>query len=200
MILPLDHVCKQVKFMQLNPKVGIAGARFYGMPEKELVVKLQNLEWIAINYISRSESRLNTPCAVCGGSIYRTKAIRQIGGFDTNVTGAGEDEELEWRIIEAGWSVYKGTETFFFERRKKTWKAIWKQFFWYGYGAHYLIHKNKRAIRASQVLDGLLLSCVAFKLTYRKIAFLLPIQYYFKRIAWYFGFLSAHIKGYGHTR
>lgn len=199
MILPKDHVRKQVKFMQRNPKAGIAGARFYGLPEKELVVDLQNLEWIAINHIIRSKPTLNTPCAVCGGSIYRTKAIRQIQGFDTNMTGAGEDEEIEWRINRAGWSVHKETEAFFFERRKKTWKAIWNQFFWYGYGMHYLIHKNKRTVKASQVLDGLLLSSIAYRLTRRKVAFLLPIQYYFKRIAWYFGFLRAHLKGYGHT-
>jgi hypothetical protein len=116
------------------------------------------------------------------------------------MAGAGEDEELEWRIIRAGWSVHKGTEAFFFERRKKTWKAIWNQFFWYGYGAHFLIHKNIRTVKASQVLDGLLLSCVAYRLTGRKVAFLLPVQFYFKRIAWYFGFARAHIREYGHTR
>lgn len=200
MILPNDHVGKQVEFMELNSNVGIAASRFYGLPENDLIINLQNLEWMAINHINRTKAKLNTPCAVCGGSIYRTKAIRQIGGFDTSMTGAGEDEELEWRITREGWSIHKGTNAFFFERRKKTWKAIWDQFFWYGYGTHYLLHKNKRTVKPSQVLEGVLLSLIAYQLTRRKVAFLLPIQYYFKRIAWYFGFVRAHLEGYGHTR
>jgi glycosyltransferase involved in cell wall biosynthesis len=199
MILPKDHVRRQVEFMELNPKVGIAAARFHALPEERLVATLQNLELIAINHINRSKTTLYTSYGVCGGSIYRTKAIKQIGGFDTNMIGAGEDEELGWRIIRAGWSVHKGTDAFFFERRKKTWKAIWNQFFWYGYGAHYLLHKNKRTVSVSQVLDGLLLSSIAYRLTRRKVAFLLPIQYYFKRIAWHFGFVKAHLEEYGHN-
>jgi alpha-1,6-rhamnosyltransferase len=197
MILPKNHVRKQVEFMELHPKVGMAGARFCGLPEKDLLVDLQNLEWIAINYIIEIKGRLNTPCAVCGGSISRTEAIRQIGGFDEQIKGAGEDEEIELRIIQAGWSIHKGTEAFYFERRKKTWKAIWKQFFWYGYGAHLLFHQNKRKVKLSQVLAPLSLSFIAYRLTGRKLAFILPLQYYFKRIAWYFGFLKAHLNRYG---
>jgi glycosyltransferase involved in cell wall biosynthesis len=197
-VLPVDHVRKQVGFMEKNPKVAIAGARFYGLPEKDLLITLQNLEWTAVNYINIRKLKLNTSCAVCGGTIYRTEAIRQIGGFDTKVTGAGEDEELEWKISKSGWKVQKGTDTFFFEKRKKGWKAIWNQFFWYGYGKHYLIHKNITLITPSQLLEGLVLSVIAYRLTRKKVAFLLPIQYYFKRIAWFFGFSKAHLDGYGH--
>jgi glycosyltransferase involved in cell wall biosynthesis len=199
MILPEDHVRKQVKFMQDNPKVAIAGARFYGLPEKDLLVDLQNLEWMAINYINMNNLKPNMSCAVCGGAIYRTEAIRQVGGFDAKVIGAGEDEELEWKISNSGWKIQKGTDAYFFERRKKGWKAIWNQFFWYGYGKHYLVHKKKTVIKPSQLLEGLVLSAIAYRLTGRKVAFLLPIQYYFKRIAWFFGFTRAHIKGYGHS-
>lgn len=199
MILPKDHVRKQVEFMRKHPKVGLAGARFCGLPEKDLLVELQNLEWMAINHLAETNGSLNIPCAVCGGSVYRTEAIRQIGGFDEQIIGAGEDEELELRLTQAGWLMQKGTDTYFFERRKKTWKAMWKQFFWYGYGAHLLFHHNKRRVKPSQVLDPLSLSCVAYRLTGRKIAFMLIIQYLFKRIAWYFGFLDAHLHGYGHN-
>jgi glycosyltransferase involved in cell wall biosynthesis len=198
-IIPKDHVSKQVKFMQNNPKVAIAGAQFYGLPEKDLVVTLQNLEWTAINYLNRNKLKLNASCAVCAGAIFRTAAVRQVGGFDAKLKGAGEDEELEWKISRSGWEIQRVTDAFFFERRKKGWKAIWNQFFWYGYGKHYLLHKNKSEIKPSQLLEGLMLSVIAYRLTGRKAAFLLPIQYYFKRIAWYFGFARAHLSGYGHT-
>jgi len=198
-ILPKDHVRKQVDFMEKHPKVGIAGARFYGFPEKALLVQLQNLEWIAINKLAQRDGTLDMPFAVCGGSVYRTKAIREIGGFDDQIMGAGEDEDLELRANSAGWSIHKGTDAFFYERRKKTWIAIWRQFSWYGYGAHFLMHQKKRNINPSQLLDALSLSSIAYQLTGRKVAFMLPLQYYFKRIAWYFGFLKAHLQGYGHN-
>lgn len=199
MILPKDHVRKQVAFMQANPKVAIACARFYGFPEKDLLIDLQNLEWIATNYINSSSNlKVNTSFAVCGGAIYRTEVIRRVGGFDTEIIGAGEDEELEWKISSLGWEIRKGTDTYYFEKRKKGWKAIWNQFFWYGYGKHYLLHKRKAVVKPSKLLEGLVLSVIAYRLTGRKVAFLLPIQYYFKRIAWYFGFIKAHLKGYGH--
>jgi len=199
MILPKDHTKEQVDFMELHPEVGIAAARFCGLPEKDLLVDLQNLEWIAINHIAEIKGTLNIPCVVCGGAIYRTEAIRQIGGFDEQIVGAGEDEEVELRISRAGWSTHKVTNACYFERRKKTWKAVWKQFFWYGYGAHFLFHHKKRTVKPSQVLDPLSLSSVAYRLTGRKTAFMVPLQYYFKRIAWYFGFLNAHLHGYGHN-
>jgi len=199
MILPKDHVRKQVDFMENHPKVGIAGARFYGLPEKDLLVELQNLEWLAINNLAQRNGTLDMPFAVCGGSVYRTEAIRDIGGFDDRIMGAGEDEDLELRANSAGWSIHKGTEAFFYERRKKTWKAIWKQFSWYGYGAHLLFHQKKRSVNPSQLLDPISLSSIAYQLTGRKIAFMLPLQYYFKRMAWYFGFLKAHLERYGHT-
>ena len=200
MILPNDHVQKQVDFMEKHPEVGIAAARFCGLPEKDLLVDMQNLEWIAINHLAETNGKLNIPCVVCGGAIYRTKAIRQIGGFDDEILGACEDEDVELRISDAGWSTYKVTDACYFERRKKTWKAVWKQFFWYGYGAHFLFHQKKRGITPSQVLDPLSLSSVAYKLTGRKTAFMVPLQYFFKRVAWYFGFMNAHLRGYGHNQ
>lgn len=200
MVLPSDHVRKQVDFMELHPDVAIAAARFCGLPEKNLLVNLQNLEWVAVNHLAGIKGKLNIPCVVCGGAIYRTVAIRQIGGFDEQIIGAGEDEEVELRIRRAGWSTYKVTDTCYFENRKKTWKAVWKQFFWYGYGSHFLLHQKKRTVKPSQVLDPFSFSSVAYRLTGRKIAFMVPLQYYFKRIAWYFGFLNAHLDGYGHNQ
>lgn len=197
-VIPSEHVRKQVEFMEENPKVAIAGAKFYGLPDKDLVVTLQNLEWMAINYVHANMLKKNIAGAVCAGTIYRTRAIRQIGGFDTKVTGAGEDEELEWKILQSGWKVHKGTGTYFFEKRKKGWKAVWKQFFWYGYGKHYLIHKRIVSVKPSQTVNGFFLSLIAYRLTGRKVAFLLPIQFYFKRVAWFFGFSKAHLDGYGH--
>ncbi|MEM5867131.1 MAG: glycosyltransferase [Candidatus Aenigmatarchaeota archaeon] len=71
MILPKDHVQKQVEFMEQNPKVGIA---------------------------------------------YRVKA--------------------------EGWQI-KRTNAYFYERRVKSWRDLWRKYFWYGYGNYHLYRKNR---------------------------------------------------------
>lgn len=198
-MIPYDHVRKQVEFMEHNPMVGIAKARFYAVPQKGLVPTLENLEWAAIEYLVKNKNAENLPSHLAGGSIHRTKAIRQIRGFDTGIKGAGEDEEIEWRMSKAGWKVHSGTEASYYEWRKQTWKALWDNHFWYGYGAHYLYHKKVRTVKFFNLMSGFLFSRVAYEVTHRKVSFLLPIQYYFKRIAWLLGLMKAHLKGYGHA-
>ena len=48
------------------------------------------------------------------------------------------------------------------------------------------------------LLEGTLISFVAYKITRKKIAFLLPIFFFIKRISWCIGFVKAHLDSYGH--
>jgi glycosyltransferase involved in cell wall biosynthesis len=196
-MIPPDHIRRQVEYMELNQDVGIAKARFYAVPQKGLVPALENLEWVAIEHLIRSKGGEDLPSYLTGGSIHRTKAVRQIGGFDTKIVGAGEDEEIEWRMSNAGWKVHSGTGASYYEWRKQTWKALWDNHFWYGHGAYYLYHKKVRTLKFFTLMSGFLFSRIAYQLTHDKVSFLLPIQYYFKRIAWLMGLAKAYIAGYG---
>ena len=49
------------------------------------------------------------------------------------------------------------------------------------------------------ILEEILRSFIAYELTRRKVMFLLPLHWTFKRIALCVGFAKAHMKGYGHT-
>jgi glycosyltransferase involved in cell wall biosynthesis len=196
-IIPIDHVRKQVEFMEQHPEVGIAKARFCAVPQNGLVPMLENLEWVAIEHLIRSKGAEDLPAYLAGGSIHRTKAIRQIGGFDTRIVGAGEDEEIEWRMYRAGWKVHSGTGALYYEWRKQTWKALWNNHFWYGYGAYYLYHKGVRTVKFFTLMSGFLFSRAAYQVTHNKLSFLLPAQYYFKRVAWLMGLAKAYLVGYG---
>jgi hypothetical protein len=99
---------------------------------------------------------------------------------------------------DAGWLTYFTTDAAFYDKRKGTWKAIWNENFWYGYGGHYFMHKHGRNTRISLFLESLRRTLIAYKLTRQKIVFLFPFQYFFKKAAWFFGFLKAHVNGYGH--
>ena len=199
MMLARDHVRKQVEFMDRNPNVGIAGGKFKRYLGENLVATLDSIEWEVVDHIYGRKATTRPVLHRAGGCIYRVKAIRQVKGFDESITGALEDLDAEYRIGEIGWLTYFTTDAVFHDRRKETLKGIWRENFWYGYGGHYFLHKHRRSISASAFLTGLQRSFVAYKLTRRKTMFLLPLQHIFKKVAWYFGFMRAHLDGYGHN-
>lgn len=199
MTLAEDHVRKQVEFMDRNPKVAIAGGRFKMLPQLNLVATLENLEWLVWDFESQNKTVTKPTRNYCGGTIHRVKAVKEAGGFDTSIKGSGEDLDLEYRISEIGWLLHFTTTASFHDRRKQTWPDVWHENFWYGYGAHHLLHKHQKSIPATNLLAGLQRAFTAYKLTHRKASFLLPVQYSFKKIAWFFGFTKAHVDEYGHS-
>jgi len=196
MILPKDHVRKQMKFMEEHKMVGIAKARYGMFLDENLVAILENIPYVIDGLRARS---CNSKLPGTGGSIYRVKAIKDVGGFDENLVGVGEDQDVAYRIRDAGWLI-KTSDAFFFERREKSWSALWKKYIWYGYGNYFLYRKNRSVFKLYKMippagfLAGLLYSFPAYRLTGQKKVFLLPLHYFFKFTAWCLGFISAHFK------
>jgi len=199
MILAKDHVRRQVGFMEDHPDVGIAGGKFEMWLRENTIATLEGIEWVVIDHEYGQKATLRPSLHRAGGCIYRVKAIREVGGFDEHIKGALEDLDIEYRIGELGWLTYFTTDAIFHDRRKDTWRALWRENFWYGYGGHYFLHKYRRRVSTSALLAGLRRSSVAYKLTHQKGVFLLPLLHAFKKIAWLFGFVKAHIDGYGHV-
>lgn len=195
MILPSEYVRKQVDFMNKNPDVGIAKARYRSCSEGSLVGFLEDAAFIAVDF--QQGGRITSRTVGTGGFIYRISAIRDIGGFDDRITGAGEDTDAEYRIRESGLLVYLGTPTFFYERHRRTWGSLWKEYFWHGYGIYSVYHKNKVSISLLKMVPfagffaGLWYSTIAYKFMHQKRLFIMPIQYIFKRTAWLIGFIKA---------
>jgi len=197
MVLPKDHVWKNVEFMECSPTIGIGKARPMIYSGKSLVGILENAVYVAayFKYGKKATSRTFGT----GGSIYRVKAIRQIGGFDVNIRGVGEDLDAEHRTREAGWLTYMGTPAMFYERPRRTLKDLWLEGFWHGYGGRHMFRKNKNALALHEMtpmagfLAGVWYSTIAYGLIRRKIVFLLPIQYTFKRLAWCLGFVKSQV-------
>ena len=200
LILPKDYVGKQVEFMERNPTVGIAGGRYGMLPEANLVATLENIAYVVIGFKHRGKANSKGPGT--GGSIYRVKAIRQVGGFDKQIRGAGEDVDAACRVRAAGWLLCR-TEAVFYERCRQTWKALWNQYFSWGYGGHYILHKNRNVFPLYQTmplvafLTAFLRLCIAYRLTRRKAVFFWPLQSTFKTTAWCLGFAKGHIDSHG---
>ena len=182
--------------MEQNEKVAIARGKFRGLPQNSLVSRLENMEWIALDFLAREQEKIEDGLNFLGGSIYRVKAVEEVGNFDERIKGAGEDEEIEHRLKGAGWLVTSGAQVIFYEKRKNSWKTLWNQYFWYGFSMRYLFDKKRRAVNPTSLLLQFSYSKIAYRLTKRKIAFLLPFEYWFKAMAWFFGFIKGHIGGY----
>ena len=195
MILPKDHVRKQVEFMEKNPKMGIGKARHGVLPGQNLVATLENIPSIVC------DSRVEAPISKLpgtGGSIYRIDAVRQVGGFDNRLFSVGEDQDVAYRIMCANWLI-KISDAYFFERREESWNTLWRKYLWYGYGNYFLYQKNKKIFRLykmippSGFLAGISYSFSAYRITGLKVVFLVPLQFVFKSAAWCLGFFLGHL-------
>ncbi|WGM88483.1 MAG: glycosyltransferase [Candidatus Bathyarchaeum tardum] len=197
MVLSPTFVSEQVEFMEQNHSVGIAKGKYGLYPDSNLVGFLENIEFVTKD-LNISES-VNVSLGT-GGAIYRVKSLQEVGGFDSNIRGAGEDTDVEYRISKAGWLLFR-TPAIFYEMRRKTWKALWDEYFRYGYDGNYVANKNglqaltslDKVFPLTAFLNKNFQSFVAYKLTHQKAVFLLPFHYFFKRTAWCLGFIIRHI-------
>jgi glycosyltransferase involved in cell wall biosynthesis len=198
MILSVEFLRKQVGFMDRNLDAGIAKGKYGDIANKSqdsLVAILENVEFL-INTMVEGKSRSKSLGA--SGCIYRTTAVREVGGFDPNIAGAGEDNDVEYRIRAAGWSIYI-TPALFYEKRRQTWRSLWQEYFWHGYGWPSLFHKNREIVSLYKFFPPMAVASEflrlpkAYALTRQKKVFLLPFHYFFKRIAWLLGLIRSHI-------
>jgi glycosyltransferase involved in cell wall biosynthesis len=203
MIISRDFVTNLVKFMEQHPEVGIAKGTQTLQPGANLLATLEAYSRAAGGMVDYQSEKARSKVLGTGGSIYRVEAIEQVGGFDQNIRGYGEDQDIELRIRAAGWSLHTvDTEFSDYEKYKLTWKILWKKYWLRGYYFHYFLHKHIGLIKLYKMLPpagflaGLLHAHMLFSLTNDKAVFLLPFQGLFKMSAWYIGFIISHLNSY----
>jgi glycosyltransferase involved in cell wall biosynthesis len=202
-ILTPNYIEKQVQAMQNNPKLGITAGVFRTLPNN-LILNLEVAPNIVNqksygkpkNFIWKTEKLIGT-----GGTTFRTQAIRQVNGFDENIKGAGEDTDLVLRIKKAGWLLQPNSaELYELHGGLSTPHALWKKYYWYGYGCQKSFGKTRDAFSVPRmsplagVVTGLLYSFPAYKFLRQKQMFLLPIHYGLKLTAWTCGFMKGQLK------
>ncbi len=205
MFLPESYVRRQVEFMEENADVGIAGGKYAVNLGQGLAADLENIVYVVDSLCGERGASQFGYLPGTEGAIFRTQAMRQIKGFDTQMKGAAEDTEVAYRMKAKGWKLAV-TQEVFTESTRLSWSSLWEQYSWYGKGGHYISHKNSNMITLWKMsppagfIAGLLRCSGAYSISHKKSMFLLPIHYTFKRIAWYSGFLKAHSEGYGHKQ
>jgi glycosyltransferase involved in cell wall biosynthesis len=203
MILFKDFVTLQVDFMEKNPGVWQARGKWEPHETKVLAEELENMTLYEYESRHTKTNRSASNLVGIGASICRRDVLIRSEGFDKSITGSGEDIEISAKMLEDGW--HTGfTKAKFYHKPKTTWRSLWKRYFWYGYGSHYVGHKHKGMVLVwtrtppAALVSGLLQAFRAYRTVRKKRAFLLPFQYLFKQTAWYFGFVNSHFHKYGH--
>ena len=196
MVTPPDYISKQVEIMESHPRAGKARAKFGWLKSK-------TNNFLADSYFLAyiGEAGIQRKLTGIGGSICRVSAVKDAGGFDVHIKGAGEDVDLATRMLACGWD-FLTSDSLFYHMPKTSWRELWNQYVWYGYGIHYVRHKHKiKNIGISQ-LPPLALAIsirkavVAFKFTGKKNSFLLPLPFLICSFAWWIGFAKAHFEKY----
>jgi cellulose synthase/poly-beta-1,6-N-acetylglucosamine synthase-like glycosyltransferase len=190
--------------MEQHPNVGIAGGKYNFHIGHGLAADLENVIYAVDSvYGRRGNASKFGYLPGAEGAIYRVKAIRGVGGFDIRINGAAEDTEMAYRVKAHGWELAETNEKFT-ESTRASWQSLWSQYVWYGRGGHFIFHKDPDALNLVQMspmagfVAGIMRSPGAYMLTHRWSSFMLPLHYTYKRLAWFFGFCNAHLKGYGH--
>ena len=139
-LIPKDYVTKLVEIMEKNKKIGIARG-FIGLYSgSNNIMTLENMGQLLFNNKFAGRTTTNLPGA--GGSIYRVEAARFVGGFNETIWGVGEDNDLAYRLLLAGWQIYISKNEFFIEHYENL-RRVLKKSFWYGYGAHFVVHRTR---------------------------------------------------------
>jgi glycosyltransferase involved in cell wall biosynthesis len=198
MLIPRNFVRKLVEYMEKNPEIGIAKGKQSLIPGVNILGTLEAYSRAASRMVNYQSKKSLFKSLGTGGAIYRVKAIKDVGGFDKNLKGYGEDFDAELRIKAAGWKLsVVDVEFLDYERFKLTWKKLWTRYWIRGYNARYLLYKNSQVLVLYKMIPpvaaivGFLHSLKLYRLTNRKVVFLMPIIYFFKMTAWFIGFLSG---------
>lgn len=198
-ILEEHHVKKQVEFMDSNPDVGIAVGMLEVYPEASRVLVLENIPDVVDYRRFQKESDL-TKLPGSGGATYRVDSLREVGGFEEEMEGAGEDQEVAFRIRKRGWRIC-ATSAGFYETKgeMRTIRDLWNKYFWYGRSGYALHSRNKDVFSLLKMspfagfIHGLSRLIDCYKMTRRRLVFLLPFHNSFKMISWFFGFSQASL-------
>jgi glycosyltransferase involved in cell wall biosynthesis len=191
-ILVDNFVSEQVSFMEANPKVGIAFAR----PLVHQGTRASTI--VALFYFAEGSARGST------ATIFKTELVRRAGGFDVTNNGAAEDIDLITKIQVNGALAITNERARFYHKYRDSLIEYLHEQSWFGYGSHYINHKNKnlepawRSLPFGYLFYAIKNSNKAYRLTVRKISFLIPFHMVLGNIFWWFGFLKSHLNGYGH--
>ena len=129
-----DFLSKAVAAFEANPELGCVGGR----PVQEgdttfgraLALARGSRFGVGGSEYAGSSSRAYVDTVQCG--VYRRAALEEVGRFDPEMN-FGEDDELNWRIRQAGYRILLDTAIRFHYVTRDDWIGAYRQYRNYGY-------------------------------------------------------------------
>ena len=127
-ILPSRFLKNHVEFAEEHHNVSlfIPIILFKG---KQRLSRLEGYCWLLPTLNSVGTHK--TPHLAMQGTLTSLAALRQIGGFDTTITGAGEDTDLFNRMRAQGNVIMANPKARIFHVMRSSWKTLYKQISWW---------------------------------------------------------------------
>ncbi|MBU5557504.1 MAG: glycosyltransferase family 2 protein [Candidatus Aenigmarchaeota archaeon] len=120
-----DSLIKAVPFFS-EPNVAAVTTSIFVREPRNIVQRLQRIEYIMIVWARKLLEFLDSIYVTPGPlSIYRTRVLRELGGFDEN--NITEDIEIAWRIMHAGWTIKMATCAEVETTAPATFRNWWRQ-------------------------------------------------------------------------
>lgn len=199
MILSENFVRNQVEFMEEHQTTGLGVGLIWFPPKASPILIMEVAPLMPKHYQNGIwDTKVTTKLPGTNGTISRVELLRNIGGFDKKITGAGEDQDIARKIDAAGWLICR-TRAVFYETHGNlsSWSALWRKYFWYGSGSFNLYRRGIYKISILRMnpiaglISGILLLPKSYLIHHRKIVFLCPLHFSFKMFAWLLGFIKA---------
>jgi len=115
-------------------RVGVGGSEYGGCTERQYVQTVQ-----------------------CG--VYRRTTLTKIGCFDPAMN-FGEDDELNWRLIESGYRILLDTRIRFHYVTRPTWHAAYRQYRNYGRARVMVVRKHVRYLRPYHLVPAVFVAAL----------------------------------------
>ena len=191
-VLPSNFLKSQVGYMEDHVKAGFCGAQIIPLGET-VVARLQGYQWVIRGLNTKRAGYFMGKTGI-QGTICRVDAIKSVGGFDLSIEGAGEDVDLFIRMKLAGWEIGANKETRIYHFMRDTWRGLYKESMWWGYGTAYIASKHKPLFPSLKrragfaIVECIILTFKSFRLTKDLACVIMPIHYGIRRL----GFLAGH--------
>ena len=199
-VLPENFLRSQVDFMENHPDVGFCGVRIVPLGEG-VVSRLQGYQWTIPASDWKRAGYLMGKIGI-QGVICRVDAMESVGGFDLSIGGAGEDVDLFIRMRLAGWEGGSNNGTRIYHFMRDTWRGLWKESVWWGYGTYYISSKHRPFFPSMKrragfaILDCIKLTFKSIKLTKDLACVMMPLHYGIRRMGFLFGHWLAYKNGH----
>lgn len=186
-----------------DPKVGAVGGYVSIVNASNIITRMQQLEYIiGLNFVRRCLSLFSIVSVVPGPvGLFRTEAVRQVGGYNTAPDCFAEDADLTVRLLINGWRVKGETNMVAYTEAPETLFSLLRQRYRWKRGifqawfdnVHSLLatHKPRNYFIAGMLLfESFLFDIVNFGITLFGIAGFLAFAE-FKIFLWVFAVLAG---------